>query len=117
MACLAAAPLSHAQSDTITLTDAEDIAEAMALNSRLEVMTANILECARQENSETRNCACAFPGDLQGLKAAYDRTLEKHPDWENARLAFSTPSSTAEPQTTISFPDLREQFKTCPDLQ
>lgn len=105
---------AHAQTTPLTLTEQEDIADALALNSRLEVMTANILKCTRQDNGDAQHCACAFPTDLQGLKAAYDRTLEKHPDWENATLSFNTPSSNEAAQTTINFPKLKRQFQTCP---
>lgn len=111
-------PAAHAQTPPpgeITLTAAEDIADAQAISSRIDVMTANVLECTRAAaQGDAQNCACQFPSDLQGLKSAYDLALGKHPDWAEAMVSFSTPSANTAPQTVISFPGLREQFKTCP---
>ncbi len=115
---LSLTPAAYAQgtpSGEIILTAPEDIADAQAISSRLDVMTANVLKCTRDaKQGDAQNCACQFPSDLQGLKSAHDLALGKHPDWAEAIVSFSTPSENTAPQTTISFPGLREQFKVCP---
>ena len=108
---LASMPVMAQSASEITLTASEDIADAMASSSRLDVMTARILECSRQKDAQA--CACEFPDDLRALKAAYDLTLAKHPDWTDASVSFSTPSGNDAPQTTVMFNTLKEQFRTC----
>jgi hypothetical protein len=90
------------------LTSEADVTDAAAIGAQITRMAAMTMECIKG-GSTPQMCQCDFPDETTTLKNLYKTTLEKHPEWADAVVNYSQENIT----TSVSFPDLAEQFTRC----
>lgn len=80
---------------TITLKDAQSIAEAISVNLAIDAMMSAASSCGAHGLEAALKCACNSTADLQRLQASYRSAAAKHPDWNkpNTIVAYRNPSN------------------------
>jgi hypothetical protein len=100
-----------AQVATIELTKPDDIRDAAAISQAIDGMSAKVTQCVQDKVAPPQMCSCRFPKELADVKALYEETLQRHPDWRDKPVSLRTSSGGSQ---MVSFLGLRSTVRRAP---
>ena len=110
--------LSHAENmekvEPIHLTAHEDIQDAIIVSNAIDKMSSLVMNCIENEIASPAECPCLHKEELDNVKNAYNKAIEKHPNWKDQVIFYTKKNDSYS--YNISFGGLRRQLEIdCPE--
>ena len=109
MLCLSQAADAAEKQETITLTDSNKIADAMALNQAIDQVSKKVMQCTEKKLAPQEKCFCLYPVEVGRVKEKYEIALKNNPEWKD-RIVFWTVKGNST-SYNLAFSGLRRQLE------
>ena len=97
----------------INLTEAHDIADAIAVNAAISVLVKDAASCPDSTSKHRQACACSFQRDLERLKSAYAVAVTKHPGWNEEGTVVVYFDDANGKSVILNLPGVKRQLDAC----
>jgi hypothetical protein len=92
----------------ITLTGAEDVSQAAAVNSAIDAASQAVAACMKASSMTAVQCECRSRSEMARLRSAYEAAVADHPEWPQ-------PDTTVWwSGTALNFSAIKRELGLCP---
>lgn len=102
---------SYAQG-VITLTDSDDINDAMMISNSIDNVSSAVTSCMSRGENNT-DCQCRNRGKINNFVRIYEDVMDDHPEWYDQAVYYEKPNGVG---VTTMFGALQNQVDAFSDL-